>query len=319
MKVAITGGNGFIGRRLLEFLIQRNYDISVLSRRTNHIFSSDVHVVKGDLTLEDCPFDELLDGCEVVFNCAGEIRDKTAMRLLHVDGTKRLLQAVTRTATQRGRPIHWVQLSSVGVYGPPREAANAERIVTEDTQVRPLGEYETTKTKSDEMLIEASKNGMITYSIVRPSNVFGVNMPNKSLRSLGATVRNGMFFYVGKPGAVATYIHVDDVVEVLERCGVDPRAKGKIFNVSNDCSLEEMVKGIASAYGVVSPWIRLPELVVRGATFVVSRIISIPLTQERINALVSRTRYPHLKLERELGFIPQKPVSKLFNEVMVTE
>ena len=132
-------------------------------------------------------------------------------------------------------------------------------------------------------------------------------------------MRRGPFFYVGRPGALATYVHVDDVIEALMRCGTDHRAKGKIFNISNDCLLEEMVNGIASSFGVARPWLRLPESSVRVATHVISKFARIPLTQERINALVSRTRYPYLKLELELGFSPRISVPETFGEVVLAQ
>ena len=319
MKISITGASGFIGRKLVDALRLQNHFISVLSRHSNLKFPADIRVVKGDLTAMNCPLDQLLEDCEVVFHCAGELHNKTAMKQLHVDGTQRLLGAVYKEAFQRKRVIHWTQLSSVGVYGPPQGAANSARIVTEDTPTRPLGEYEITKTISDELVIQAGMSDLMTYSILRPSNVFDAHMPNQSLRSLGTIVRRGLFFFVGRPGALATYVHADDVVEALMRCGTDHRAKGKIFNISNDCLLEEMVNGIASSFGVARPWLRLPESSVRVATHVISKFARIPLTQERINALVSRTRYPYLKLELELGFSPRISVPETIGEVVLAQ
>lgn len=319
MKISITGANGFIGRKLVGALSRKNHAISVLSRHSNLKLPAGVRVVKGDLTSIHCPLDHLLEGCEVVFHCAGDAHNDATMRPLHVDGTQRLLDAVYKEACQRKRVIHWIQLSSVGIYGPLYRAADSDRIVTEDTPARPLGEYEITKTLSDELVIQAGKSGLMTYSILRPSNVFGAEMPNQSLRSLGAMVRRGLFFYVGRPGALATYVHVDDVIEALLRCGTDHRAKGKVFNISNDCFLEEMVDGIASALGVARPWLRLPESPVRIATHVISKFTRIPLTQERINALVSRTRYPCLKLEQELGFSPRISVPETIGEVVLAQ
>jgi nucleoside-diphosphate-sugar epimerase len=317
MKVFITGGSGFIGRRLVNALNRQGHAISVLSRSSNRMFLPGIQVVKGDLTSESCPLEQILEGCDLVFHCAGEIHDVAAMKLLHADGTQRLLKAVNKEATKSGKTIHWVQLSSVGTYGPPLEAANTERVVTEDMPTRPHGEYEVTKTLSDELVIHTSESRLMTYSIVRPSTVFSVDMSNESLRSLGLMVRKGLFFYIGRPGAVVTYVHVDDVVEVLLRCGTDHRAKGEIFNISNDCLLEEMVEGIASALGVKPPRLRLPESFVRVASRVTAKIPRIPLTQERINALVGRTRYPYLKLEQVLDFTPRVFVPGAIGEVVL--
>lgn len=318
-KCFITGGNGFIGRKLIEAISQRGHEIRALSRSANKVFPVGVHVVAGDLTSDNCPLGQFLEDCDVVFHCAGELHDVAAMQRLHVGGTERLLRAVEKEAAKRKRVIHWVQLSSVGAYGPPQGPSNADRVVTEDTPMRPIGEYEITKAQSDELVIHGRDSGLISYSIVRPSNVFGANMTNNSLRSLGMMVHKGVFFYVGRPGSVATYVHVDDVVKALLLCGFDDRAKGNIFNLSNDCLLEELVSGIALALGVPRPWLRFPESLVRVVTLIAGKIIRIPLSQQRINALTIRTRYPYLKLEKELGFSPQKSVPETIGEVMLNK
>jgi len=315
MNVAVTGASGFIGRRLVDALNQQGHAIRILTRRAECPFPAEISVV-GDLTLADCPCRKLVAGCDVVFHCAGELRNRSAMRLLHVDGTRRLLQAARREADERARPIHWVQLSSVGAYGPPEGKRQRERVVTEETLTRPSGEYEVTKTQSDEMVMQASTPGVISCSIVRPSNVMAADMPNGSLRSLGAVIRKGQFFYIGCHGAVATYVHVDDVVTVLRLCGSDDRAKGQIFNVSNDCLLEELVGQIARCMGVRRPWLRLPEPLVRMVAGCADRVMRSPLTQSRIDALVARTRYPHVKLERVLGFRPQISVPDAIGETL---
>jgi nucleoside-diphosphate-sugar epimerase len=97
---------------------------------------------------------------------------------------------------------------------------------------------------------------------------------------------------------------------------MDQRATGQVYNVSNDCALEEMISGMASALNVASPKLRLPEQLVRMVVKVVSSVTQFPLTQERIDALVSRTRYPSSKLERELGFVPNITVSSAIGEIV---
>jgi len=265
-----------------------------------------IQLVRGDLVSSECPLEALLANCEVIFNCAGEIRDNAKMRSLHVDATRRMLEAAQNQSEKSGREIHWVQLSSVGAYGSAQPGA--DWTVTEETETNPVGEYETTKCRSDELLQQACEDSIMTYSIVRPSNVFGRDMPNRSLHALGAMIRKKLFFYIGKPGAIATYVHVDDVIEVMLRCAFDHRAQGEIFNVSNDCALEELVNGIADALEVAPPKLRLPETPIRAMVSLLKPFSAVPLTQGRINALVSRTSYPSQKLESHLDYRPRIPV-----------
>lgn len=308
MQACVTGANGFIGKSLVDALYRQGFTVKVLTRRSGGVFQDGIQVVRGDLASPDCPLARFLAGCDVLFHCAGEIRDVSAMQLLHVDGTQRLLQAALQESAQTGKKIHWVQLSSVGAYGPPQGTAPTDRTVTEDTPTRPVGEYEVTKTKADELVLQASEDGVMTYSIVRPSNVFGPKMSNQSLRGLIEMVQRGLFFYVGRHGAVATYVHVDDVVAALMKCAVEPKAKGRIYNLSSDCLLEDLIKHIASSLGVRLPWLRIPELLIRTAVGLVEGWVRIPLSQSRINALVSRTRYPADRIVSELGFNFSRPL-----------
>lgn len=119
------------------------------------------------------------------------------MHALHVEATERLIIAAKRSARQSGMPVHWVQLSSVGAYGPVLEKANSERIVTEETASAPVGVYECTKTLADELVMSSVENGVFSYSILRPSNVYGSGMPNGSLRQWARLIKAHCFFYVG--------------------------------------------------------------------------------------------------------------------------
>lgn len=302
IQACITGANGFIGQGLVAALYRQGLSIRVLTRRSDCVFPAGVQVVQGDLTTPDYPLDQFLAGCEVIFHCAGEISDVTTMQLLHIDGTQRLLQATLKEAAQSGQRIHWVQLSSVGTYGPPEEGARTDRIVTEVTHPHPVGEYEVTKTRSDELVLQAGEGDLMTYSIVRPSNVFGAMMPNQSLRGLISMVERGLFFYIGQPGAVATYVHVDDVAAALMKCAFEPKARGQIYNLSNDCPLEELIKCIALLLGVRSPRIRIPESLIRNVVGLFEGQVNIPLTQSRIDSLVNKTHYLSDKIISELGF-----------------
>lgn len=310
MKVLVLGANGFIGKAFVERLIGYGVPVRALTRTVLKDFKGSVEIRVGDLTSKDFDFEALLHGCDIIVNCAGETRDDALMHALHVQATVNLLEAV-KCLCRAGKQIHWIQLSSVGAYGSSRES----RVVTEETPTNPSGTYEVTKTKADTLIMACNENFGFSYTILRPSNVFGRNMTNESLRQLGRIVKKRVFFFVGFSPSIATYIHVDDVVSALYLCVIDSRAKGHIFNVSNDCKLKELIAGIAEALGVPSPRLTLPERPVRIALAVVAMLFKLPVTQKRIDALVRRTTYPTDKLYNVLGFSPKKTVSTAIREI----
>ncbi|MDP9688951.1 UNVERIFIED_ORG: nucleoside-diphosphate-sugar epimerase [Pseudomonas mohnii] len=309
MKVLVLGANGFIGSRLVDRLIKDGHQVRILTRTQGKVTNENTETFVGDLKDQDLDFVALLDDCEVIFNCAGEIRNESLMHELHVASTQRFLKAITEISN---RTIHWVQLSSVGAYG---SVPNVERVVTEETEVNPKGQYEVTKTIADQCIVSVQNNENFTFSILRPSNVFGPGMPNNSIRQLIGIVRRRLFFYVGSNDAISTYIHVDDVVSALMLCGFDSRAKGEIFNISNDCFLRDVIAGIAAGVAVPAPKVVLPESLVRLGVSVASVLTKGLITQERVNALTARTRYPVTKIETVLGFVPQKYVPENICEI----
>lgn len=313
MKVLVLGANGFIGKRLLREVLAAGKSVKILTRKPNPSLLDNVEIFQGDLLDESLDVDDLVSDCDLIFNCAGEIRNEPLMYDLHVKSTGRLLEALQRRLRHDSVSCHWVQLSSVGAYGP---APGIKRLVTEETQTRPIGPYEETKTQADELIILAARSTpKLSFSILRPSNVYGPEMPNSSLRQLANFIRRRIFFFVGFERAIATYIHVDDVVDCLMLCGTEPAAKNEIFNISNDCYMDEMINGLAKAQGVPKPFLKIPEGLVRALVKLVSKLGKLPVTQERIDALIVKTSYPNTKLQSVLGFKPARPVPETIGDI----
>jgi nucleoside-diphosphate-sugar epimerase len=78
-------------------------------------------------------------------------------------------------------------------------------------------------------------------------------MPSESMRAFLRAIRSGRFAFIGSPGAPLSYVHVDDVVTALVLCGQDNRAIGEIFNLSEDCTVEEFVLEAASLLAAAPP------------------------------------------------------------------
>ena len=61
---------------------------------------------------------------------------------------------------------------------------------------------EKTKAESDQLVMNAARKGTFTYSILRPSNVFGPTMTNQSLFQMIEMISKGLFFFIGKDVAI---------------------------------------------------------------------------------------------------------------------
>ena len=213
------------------------------------------------------------------------------MRALHVDGTQRLLTAAA------GKVGHWVQLSSDGVYGLYREGG-----VTEDTPLNPQGEYEVTKSESDLLLQNNAVPIGLSYTILRPSYVYGPMMPNQSLFKLIEMIERRLFFYIGPKGATANNIFVENVVDALILCGKDARARGRIYNLSDHDTLENYIGMISDALGKPRPSIRLPLKPISVLSKALGWMPGFPLTSSRVEALTNRSVYGTIRIAKELGY-----------------
>jgi nucleoside-diphosphate-sugar epimerase len=148
----------------------------------------------------------------------------------------------------------------------------------------------------------AADKGGFSCSVLRPSNVFGAEMTNQSLFNMIAMIDRGLFFYIGKPGASANYIHVDNVVDGLIRCGTMQQAQGIAYYLSDQCIMEHFVDTLGGALGRSPPWLRIPKLIAQLAGSTLGKIPGFPLTQSRVNALDNRSAYPISHIQQELGY-----------------
>jgi nucleoside-diphosphate-sugar epimerase len=295
MIVAITGGTGFIGRKLALRHVARGDRVRVLSRRADFsVLSDGIDLFKGDLAKKGTDLQPFVDQVDILYHCAGEITSEDSMHDLHVNGTASLIKAAA------GNVRHWVQLSSVGAYG-----RHLSGIIMEDTPERPVGVYETTKTLADNLVMEAAIPENFSYTVLRPSTVFGKDMSNQSLTQWVSAIQRGWFFYIGKPGAMVNYVHVDSVVDALLLCGTAVEAKSRIYIVSEALEIEFFVGLICEILGRPVPRLRVPQSLARAAGSVGKLFWSgFPLTPSRIAALTNRTVYSSSRIREMLDYTP---------------
>ena len=107
MKIAITGGTGFVGRHLAERLIRNGHEVVVLARGVRE---DDAHL-RQHPSVVFCAADlsdpkilaRAFAGCDVVAHCAGinrEIGSQT-YRHVHIAGTSNVTQAATASGIKK--------------------------------------------------------------------------------------------------------------------------------------------------------------------------------------------------------------------------
>ena len=118
MKIAVTGGTGFVGKALVEDLIERGEAVTVVSR-TPEKLPVPFHGLVSASSWEELS----LDGFDAVINLAGENllghrwseEHKQEIRDSRLDTTRRIVDLF---AAAKEGPRILVQASAVGYYGP---------------------------------------------------------------------------------------------------------------------------------------------------------------------------------------------------------
>jgi NADH dehydrogenase len=107
MKIAITGGTGFVGSHFAERLVAEGHDVVLLSRTANRRGgemgdSARVSRVSSDLSDQNV-LASAFAGCDAVAHCAGINREIGSQRFqcIHIDGTRNVVEAARRAGVQR--------------------------------------------------------------------------------------------------------------------------------------------------------------------------------------------------------------------------
>lgn len=104
MKIAITGGTGFVGRHVAERLLAEGHEVVIIARRAQGTLSPARRVAAVASDLSDA---ELMAaafaGCDGVAHCAGINREigKQTYKRVHIDGTRNVVEAARKAGVRR--------------------------------------------------------------------------------------------------------------------------------------------------------------------------------------------------------------------------
>lgn len=297
----MTGGTGFIGSQLVKQLLNQGVTINCLTRDASK-GSSSVHLFVGGVTSTSSVLFPFLESIDTFINCAGELDREELMYITHVDGTKNLLSHIEKSHAENQNNFHWIQLSSCGAYGSIHKSSN-DLYINELSEEKPHGVYEKTKTEADQLIVDFSKqHHWFKYTIIRPTNVFGVGMRSTAIIRIAKMIKKRVFFFIGDRNCIANFVHIDDVMTAILLSVHQIKAYNQTYIVSNDCKFSDMVNTIADMLKVPKPFVVVNEFLLRKLVGVIGKLIKLPINDFQINVMTRRVNYDSNKIKKDLNW-----------------
>ncbi|KAF8908903.1 C-3 sterol dehydrogenase [Gymnopilus junonius] len=163
----VIGGNGFLGRHIVQQLLDRGDLVSVFDIVERY---NDVQFYAGDITDQESIASALRkSGTTCIIHTASPhatLNNPALFHKVNVEGTKTIIAAAVETGVRK-----LVFTSSAGV------AFNGADVIDADERVSfpkvPMDAYNDTKAKAEVAVLEANgKGGLLTVAL-RPSGIFG--------------------------------------------------------------------------------------------------------------------------------------------------
>lgn len=169
LTVGVTGGTGFIGKKIIDNLVEAG--MKVISLQRSEIGGENVPVRIFDLSNLSTINSELLEGIDVVIHTAALVHNSLANQTEHeninINATSKLISISMKCNIKK-----FIFISTVGVYGVSSQASS----ISLKTPVNPVTPYAIAKRASEIDLLKNAVSEM-KISIFRLPLVIGENAP----------------------------------------------------------------------------------------------------------------------------------------------
>lgn len=298
-RVLITGGLGFIGSTLARRLADAGARLvlvdSLIPDYGGNLFNLDGYAERVTVNIADVrdehSMDYLVRGQDVLFNLAGQTSHLDSMRdpYTDLDINVRSQLSILEACRKHNPRIKIVYASTRQFYGKPDYLPVDERHLLHPTDVNGIN-----KMAGEWYHIVYNNVYGLSATSLRLTNTYGPRMRVKDARQtfLGIWLKQVLtgepILIYGDGRQLRDFNYVDDVVEALLLCAVDPRAAGHVYNL-----------------GSAEPPISLLDLArllvdIAGGEY---RLIPFPPDRKAID--IGDYYADFGKIQRELGWTPQ--------------
>ena len=257
MRIAITGGTGFVGGHLAQALSQAGHESVVLARGVDdRPWAQEVRRLPGVTWMKGSVLDRetlvtAFDGCDAVAHCAG-INRQTRTQIyeaIHIEGTNNVVAAVERSGVPRLALVSFLRARPAcgSVYHESKWAAE-ERV----------------------------RSSNCDWTVLKPGMMFGRG--DHMLDHLSHALYTFPVFVGIGPRRVRP-LAVEDAVSVLLAAVIDGRLTHKTVGLvgATEITFDDAARLVAGVIGKRRPFVRAPLAFHRLLALVAERLMTVPL------------------------------------------
>jgi nucleoside-diphosphate-sugar epimerase len=263
-RVLILGGVGFIGRNLVQYLVNNNLTSKIrvadktipalanLSEEQKEIFSNKIEFKQSNLARantiskvfdDDASFDYVINlAAETKYSQADAVYQENIVDVAVTAGNEAIKRGVK----------HFIELSSGQVYQP------GDKPRKEDAKLKPWTGIAKAHLKAEEAL-KAIPN--LPLTILRPALVYGPGdntsiTPRLVTAAVYKSLKEKMEFLWDKDLKINT-VHVDDVVSAIWHAATKINPSGAVYNLAdeNNTSQGSLCGPIENLFGIKTGFI----------------------------------------------------------------
>jgi len=264
MKILVTGGAGFIGSHIAEYLVQRGDDVTVLdnlitgSKENLTKINDKINFVNGDIR-DHKLLEELVSDTTGVFHEAAlaSVQQSFSMKDEYIDVNVTGTENIFKLAKEYGFKI--VYASSSSVYGNPKKIP-----VKEDDERKPINPYAKTKLDGEDLAKKYSEIGVKVIGL-RYFNVFGKRQSKEYagvIKLFLQRIQQKKSPKINGDGLqTRDFVHIDDVVKA-NVLAMDSDINHRFLNVGSGLptSVLDLANLIIEVSGLPLEPIHGPEL-----------------------------------------------------------
>ncbi|MFM7904379.1 MAG: NAD-dependent epimerase/dehydratase family protein [Microcystis sp.] len=290
-------------------LSQQKLQITAAVRKNlSQSLSIPIKTIKVGNIDEKNNWQEALEGIDIVIHLAARAHiinetipnPEAEFIKVNTQGTANLVQQSIQAGVK-----HFIFISSIGAM-----TTQSDRILTENSPCHPDSPYGRSKLQAEQALIELAKDSNMTWTILRPTLVYGSGNPGNMDR-LMKLIKQGLPLPFGAIKNRRSFVFVGNLVAAIITCLDHPNAANQIFLISDNqaVSTPQLIRLIAQQIQQPCQLLPVPTTLLRFLGYLGDRVESItgknfPFNTYNIDRLLGSLAVDSSYIQKTLDWQP---------------